>query len=442
MLLKFSVQNYKSFAQESAVSLVSDQLEKAIPQKDKDWVDVVHPVLGIFGPNASGKTTLLRAIGDLSAAVTKPGFRLHKPCAMVPILAQTPTEYRLSFVTDGVRYEYQVKAESWGISSEILYAYPKPSEKVKRISQRLLFERTQKKRDRLPTIKAGATLRGATQEVAKITRANSLFLGVAREYGHEILAPIARSLSMSQGILPLMHSEAVRENNIHWISRQVAEEGETWEKITDALIKVADFGIARVEVDEREISPEDMARLRIIFSEGGDEEVEIPDELLQMIKRSLTFYHYSVGGVTIPLSINAQSDGTKAWLALAGRAVEAIKSGKTLVVDELDSSLHPSLVTVLIEMFKDSLLNKSGAQIIFNSHNINLLGNSPSRVLDPQEVCFTQKNSVGISSVYSLTDFSVQEKNNVEKRYLAGAFGAIPDIHVSALQQCMMDEGR
>lgn len=99
-----------------------------------------------------------------------------------------------------------------------------------------------------------------------------------------------------------------------------------------------------------------------------------------------------------------------------------------LLVDELDASLHPELVRYVVNLFASSELNTTGAQLIFTTHDVSLLGNSPTRLLQPRNVWFVEKDNTGNSELFSLDDFDNRPGNNSERRYMAGQFGAVPDI--------------
>lgn len=434
MILDFSVANYGSIEQEATVAFVKPELKTNVPPAHKTWSDVTSTVAAVFGANAAGKTTLLRAFADLSAAALRPGFSLYKPNKLTTGGKASPTEYRVNFVRENTRYEYHVRAEYWGISWEALYSYPTGS-------KRTLFERTQTKGQETPNIKAGSTLKGPTQQVRKITRSTHLFLAVAHKFGHPMLSEIGAGIRLGKATGIIMHSEDVLRSNLSWITQQLSEDPKQWAKVGNAIARVADLGIAEVSVEEREISPEFLEKLRIFRKVDGDnkEEIEVPDEFLQQIRRSLIFTHFASDGKRIDLTLEAQSDGTRTWFALAGKAIEALRSGKTLVVDELDSSLHPALSATIIDLFKDENLNKNGAQLLFTSHDVSLMGNSPTRLLEFHEIWLVEKNSEGSSEIYSLADFDLRKGNNAEKKYLAGAFGAVPSPALLELKSCLED---
>ena len=121
-----------------------------------------------------------------------------------------------------------------------------------------------------------------------------------------------------------------------------------------------------------------------------------------------------------------ESRGTRAWFELIGPVLSALKSGSLLVIDELDASLHPSLSEELIRLFHDPTTNRHGAQLIFTSHDTSLLNH-----LNRDEVWLTEKNENGATRLGALADFAgerVRRSQNLERAYLHGRFGALPDV--------------
>lgn len=418
MLLEFSVENYESFRDEAYLSMVLPSLKTQVPKNGQTWESSTSRVAAIFGANASGKSTIVRgALIRLSQAVRAPGGHLYHP-----YLLQNPlnpqTTYTLSFTHEQVRYDYRVQAdESGAIALETMHAYPKGT-------ARLLFERRTQK-DSTVTVKAGSSLKGATQEVRKITQPDQLFLAVARQYGHETLAPLARVLAYD---FYFMDGMASRQTNIVTIMRMIIRNIDLWERSMSALAQVADIGVTRLEVDRKKFPPE------FIFG------LELSHEDMLESAQALNLYHRGVHEKEVRLGLSAQSDGTLSWLVLAGRAVAALQGGAALVVDELESSLHPTLAAELVSMFKNPDMNRTGAQLIFTSHDATLLGNIPMRLLDPPEVWFTEKNNEGASEIFSLEEFDTRPKSNIQKQYLTGAFGAIPTTYMSELRALLEAE--
>jgi AAA15 family ATPase/GTPase len=144
---------------------------------------------------------------------------------------------------------------------------------------------------------------------------------------------------------------------------------------------------------------------------------------------------------SVDLDSTDESLGTLVWLGLIGPILDALANGSVLVVDELESSLHPTLVTQLVRTFQNHRTNPNGAQLIFNSFEASLLGNSvDDRVLGRDQVWFTEKLFDGSTRLYPLTDLSPRKAEAISSRYLDGRYGAIPlisDAEFDALAVCV-----
>jgi uncharacterized protein len=124
-----------------------------------------------------------------------------------------------------------------------------------------------------------------------------------------------------------------------------------------------------------------------------------------------------------------ESEGTKKYFALAGLVLNALQTGKILVIDELDAKLHPNLVSKLVELFNSKDKNPKGAQLIFNTHDTNLLS---TKLFRRDQIWFTEKDRYGAVTLYSLHDFMLEDGDKVRKgadfetNYIKGRYGAIP----------------
>ena len=427
MLLAFSIANYRCFAEEATLDLTRSTLRTLTPRAGSSWADSTWRTAAIYGANTSGKSTLLSAASHLWSAVGGERDLLHQPYLLDAESTARPTVYDIDFVHKDTRYAYIIEAQAWGIAREELWEVGARRKK--------LFIRTQNEHDDTPTIEAGASLKGATTEVRRITTAQDLFLAVALRYRHTTLAPVARGLRSFRFI---HHSDQERTARLHWMMGRLADKPEWWSDIADAIAHTADLGITRVELEEQDVPPELLDHLRRLLRSRDDEEATIPEETLAALRRSLVFYHRGTDSHEYRLTLGAQSQGTLTWLATVGPALDALREGQTLFVDELDASLHPTLSATLVTLFKDPDLNRTGAQLVFTTHNTSLLDNSPTQLLDSGEVWMCEKASDGRSELFSLSDFtSTRKGTNKQRRYLVGAFGAIPAVDTSRIRRLL-----
>lgn len=424
MLLDFTVENYRCFAEEATLDLTCESLRTLTPRSGSTWQEQTWRVAAVFGANASGKSTLLDALDCLHHAVGGQRDILHQPFALDDEQRTRPSRFSISFTHESERYSYSVEAHRWGIAREELWAAGPRWRKV--------FVRTQAEGEDIPVIEAGASLRGATHEVSRITTIKDLFLAVALRYKHATLAPVARSLRTMRFI---HHSDEERFARLRWVMGRLAESPEEWKELCDTIVQAADVGIAGVTLEEQEVPREVLDLLRRL-PWNEDEDTEIPEPVLQELQRNLVFHHLGADGQRHQLRIGQESQGTQTWLATVGPAVDALRLGQVLCIDELDASLHPTLTAALVELFKDPDLNTRGAQIVFTTHDTSLLDNSPVQLLSSGEVWLCEKNDDGASDLVPLSVFtSTRKGTNKQRRYLAGAFGAIPRVDTSGIRR-------
>ncbi len=126
-----------------------------------------------------------------------------------------------------------------------------------------------------------------------------------------------------------------------------------------------------------------------------------------------------------------ESRGTQKFFTLSAPILNTLEHGKVLVIDELDASLHPKLTEYFVRLFNNKNFNRNNAQLIFVTHDVHLL--SASKLFERDQIWFTEKDKYGSTELYSLIEFrknnkgkNVRATDNLEKRYLLGAFGAVP----------------
>lgn len=432
MLLHFSVRNFRCLAGEVSLDLTSRSLRTVVPRSGHTWTEATERVAAVYGANAAGKTTFLDALWALSQALRSPGSALlRQPHAQGA--DDELVEYSLDFVSQNTRYLYEVKVARWGIAFEELSSYPKAV-------KRSLYVREQTARDSDIRLTKGATLTGPTAEVAKITRPVALFLATAHKYQHPVLAPIARTLVADVGLSYI----TFRDRQDHEVLRRVLVEmvGAPSEQVdlVEALLRAADLGISGIDIRPEEVPIEVTEKLRRLLEalREGDEPLE--EDAVPRLHEVVLFRHRGPDGKEFSLPVEHESAGTITWLTTAWHALNALRYGSVLLVDELDASLHPELARYLVKLFLLPQFNPHGAQLIFTTHDVSLLGNSPTRLLEPKNVWFVEKNEQGEAELFSLDDFDNRPGNNSERRYLAGQFGAIPDIDDSLLPRYISDE--
>jgi AAA15 family ATPase/GTPase len=198
-------------------------------------------------------------------------------------------------------------------------------------------------------------------------------------------------------------------------------------KILD-LLKAADLGIRDIKLQKLDIDklPKDLPKeIRDkILREVNEEKAEYISDVLTTHKK-YDAKGKPIDNVSFSLD-DDESSGTRKYFALTGPILDVIENGYTLVIDELDSKLHPNLVCRIVSLFNSKELNPKNAQLIFNTHDTNLLSTGLFR---RDQIWFTDKNKYGEAKLYSLADFKsdeVKKSESFEDNYIRGKYGAVP----------------
>ena len=422
ILLRFTFRNHRSFRDEAVFDLTRSPLKERLrPPEGTRWADHVHHVDGVYGANASGKSNLLDALryaliaikSSASTWLGAPKFP-RAPFALNPARLGDLSEYELEFVSQGRRYIYRFSVDTEGIRDESL--------KVVRERWTSLLKRTRDGKV--------ARVRG----LGRVAR-RELALSRAAEMDHEVLAPIRRDLVEGFDVYRVGDREV--RARLARIVDLLVEGGLEFDELV-ALARIADTGITRIRVEEHE-APEEVRRVFRAFiqqmqgnaqestnADGApDQQTEAEDARLarEFIARNLAFTHGRKGA---DLRERDESTGTMAWLALGTAVLDALRNGRVLVVDELGAALHPDLSRIIVDWFEDPDVNATGAQLVFTSHDMSLMGTGSGERDKREQVWLVEKDAEGASELVNLGEFALQPRSNVPKQYLEGRFGAVP----------------
>ena len=414
MLLEFRVRNFRSIRDEQVLSLVASS-DKALAQTHlastglKSLPHAVRTAV-VYGPNASGKSTLLRALDYLravvaeSASVIQPGqtysvqpFRLDAACA------QQPTQFEITFVLDGVRHQYAFAMTAQRIVSESLLVY-RSSKPTQWFSRRL-------GEGDAYAYEFSSHLHGPRKLWQESTRPNALFLSTAAQLNSELLSPVFRWITRHLVFLPA--GAAV----IPDITTAMLETDQGRATIREFL-STADVSIADVQAVARK-----GVHAQWVMSASGLQASHEEREFLMPV-----FEHRTPHG-SAKFELHDESEGTQRLYGLIAPVLDCLRDGRVLVVDELDGSLHTLLVRRLITMFQTPEVNPQGAQLVFTTHDTSLLDHTLFR---RDQIWFTEKDADQATRLYPLTDFSPRKQEAWERGYLTGRYGAVPffgDLH-------------
>ncbi|MDQ1264646.1 MAG: ATPase core protein [Campylobacterota bacterium] len=424
MLLNFYIENFKSFKNRVDFSMEATGLANLIEGNTHkiNNISLLKSAV-IYGANASGKSSLLDAMAEMKSIVLLSANLnvkyVHRPFLLNTQNQNEPTSFEIEFIIDEILYYYGFVIDKNGI---ILKEYLEQKKLQSGARKVFLFER---ETSDSTEIKLGTHFKEGKKLELK-TRDNSLFLSVVAQFNGEISTKIINWFK-NFNILSNLKSEEFQHLSFERLKNEHFKE-----KIVN-LVKSADVGI--YDIVNKHISFEE---LKI-----KEKEVEaLPSFILEHLQKNgvntiktehivyneeNSFHNYET------FELNFESDGTQKLLALSAPIIDTLEKGSVLVVDELDNSLHTDLVEAIVKLFNSKETNPNNAQLIFTTHDTNLLNQEFFR---RDQIWFTQKDIFGASELYSLIEYKSGSRNdlNLEKNYLEGKFGAKPNISSFGLE--------
>ncbi len=364
----------------------------------------VLTVAGIYGPNASGKSNVLDALSWLSTAVAT---SLRSWDEDIPRDAhrfgkgpRTPSVFDLDLVVDGVRFSYQLELDDSAVLYESLCSYPERR-------RRTLFERNGNEIEFRRGLEEASGIR-------KLLTPTTLAISAGMRLGDAQLSDAGRAIAKTSVL-------GLRPRSSRYLFPRPSQSDSTRRLFLEDR---GDFRERVLDLPERRIAALDL--LRMADPEIDDVQVyEMTERFSERSRRQLRFVR-SADDESVPLDFEEESAGTRTWFHLLGPALGVLAAGRTLLIDEIDASLHPRLSARLLGLFQDPQTNHRGAQLIFTSHDTSLLN-----VLNRDEVWLTEKEPGVATRLVALAEFGderVRKSVNLERAYLQGRFGAVPEV--------------
>ena len=413
MLVQFTVENFLSIRDKVYLSLEpskdSEHPENLITKGDYKAVNSV----AIYGANASGKSSLFKAITVALIMIRNSNnVQITDKLPMTPFKfdfesRNKPTSFEFTFIAkDGRKYIYGFSATTEKVVEEYLYCYntSKPT---------LLFDLNENEKP-----KFNRAYKVKLEAAYQMNTANKLFLATATTWNVECTKSpfewLAESIDTFTDVMELggVAFEKYR-----------TDENRKYIEFTKNLLKQADINISSIEVDTKEVVGGPALPFQIVVqgkiippNEGKHYDVEITT--------GHTVVDENGEKTEFSLTLQEESIGTQLLFFYGPLLKDAFEKGKTIVLDEIDKSMHPSLVKFIMNLFRDPDVNKNGAQLIVTTHETGILSLEMFR---RDQIYFTEKDSKsGVTDLYSLDEFSVRKTENIEKGYLMGRYGAIP----------------
>lgn len=417
MLIEFSVTNYRSVLERQTLNMVASTYFKELesfntfmPGQHDDLPRLLRSAV-LYGPNASGKSSLIQALRFVEKQVlhsqkeSQAGDEIDVvPFKLTAASRSADSEFEVTFVEQGVRYEYGFCCNRERFTEEWLIAYPLG--RAQKWFHRLFDAEADEDVYKFSTSFLGGRQR---QTWAAQTRQNALYFSTAIQLNNEQLKP-----AFDWFKLRLRVFDSVQGLSSGYTMHRCGNDEDR--KRVVAFMNSADLSIADIQIKETVFSADALPRKM---------PAALRDKLLkgmagQKFVKTSFFHRDEDTQASVEFAEDEESDGTRALFAFAGPWLDMIENERVLVVDELDTSLHPLLVSHLVRR-----LHHEGtkAQLIFTTHDTTLLS---QKLLRRDQVWFMEKNAKSATRLYPLSDFSPRDNEAVERGYLNGRFGGIP----------------
>lgn len=417
MFISFAVENYRSFGNRSVLSMVASN--------DKTYIDThtfspselpsvrLLKSVVIYGPNASGKSNLIKAMFFLSNFVRYSATDKQSDDP-IPVVHNKllysgdnvkPSVFQVVFMHQGIRYMYNIAVDSKSVKEETLTAYPIGK-------KQLWYSRVYNQNTNIYDWNFGTHLKGENERISKFVRPNSLYLSHAAQNNHPQLSIVFEWFN--RRFLGVSNIRFARD-----YTANMCIEDKDFHQSVIKFLKIADAGIEQLNL-EKVSYPQNISVSENQQSEDDTTKTKQAGRIIirtsHKLKDSDNFVEFSMG---------MESDGTQRLFEYSGPFIDVLKTGKTLYIDEIDRSMHPALTRHLISLFHNEETNKNNAQLICTSHDTSLLD---QKLLRRDQVWLVKKDDLSSSEIYPLLDYSPRKDESLQKGYLYGRYGAIPFI--------------
>jgi AAA15 family ATPase/GTPase len=423
MIINFSIQNFGSVKDKQTLTFEadkSDHLENSY---------IIHTnglrllkIALIYGANASGKTTILKALEFLRNIVLEPETKKTDELDFQPFLfdSETPNQnsvISIEFIANDTKYFYEVEFFRKAVVNETLNFYNPNKANV--------YKRTTDINNQFTEIKFGSKIK-IDKTIEKNLEANTLWnntvLGGFLKTNVDV-KELKEAVEWFKNYLrPLIFTKTQLEG---FVTSKI-DKGELSKLDVINILKKADFHISDIVIQEEEKEiPDGFIEFVKKQLKAPDNEVKKLEEKGKITSVNIEFEH-TVNQTKYTLPIEMESQGTRRFYGFAGLLALLIKNSTAFPIDELESSLHPDLYTHFILSF---LLNTDKSQIIATTHNREILDNKD--VFRNDAIWFTDKNEKCSTELFSLADFDssiVRNTTNIYNAYKSGKLKATPNL--------------
>lgn len=431
MLIEFKFGNYRSFRDEAILSMEATGLGRLKSSLISYNSLNLLPAVAIYGKNGGGKSNVIRAFW-LAVQFIKNAQRTQHEEAEIPVRPfllndyskDTPTFFEFTYVLDNVKYIYGFSATKEKVFSEYLYHAPKGQKATvfARTNQEFTFTEEKAKR----------------KLISEAVAPNQLFFSVACTM-NDAACVSAMKWFREYVFFSRNYTDIPKQLLSYSNDKNMLAAISDYAKAADLGIEKMEFEFKDEEIDDLETvtdMPENMKSALSAFMQTLKENSSSSEISLQKSEVKATSYHKGVNKdgekVSFALELSDESDGTRKLMSIAPAIESVLIKGGLVLVDELEKELHPMLVNYIVAKFQSKNANPNAAQIVFTTHNTELLN---MELLRKDQLYFVDKSRKdGASELYSISDFSTKTADNIRKGYLAGKYGATPDIEIEEVE--------
>lgn len=400
MILSFRTKNFRSFAEDAIISM------RPVRAYKEHWENLHHTnemdvlkVAAVYGPNASGKSNLVKAIAFMRRTVLDSLRRSSvdkidvEPFALDEQKILEPSEFDIEMLIGDYVYRYGFSAKADSIVAEWLY---RSHGGARSVAQPLFI-----------------------REGGKILEANKR---IFREIGFlDIKTLLSNSLLLPR--LDQLNNETAKRI-MRWFAHLQVMSGSRSQRYS---------AFSARKINNTEFHDGMMRFLK--FADSSIKDVLVKSRTVEWEKENISFEEHTVlvarmnrQGKQVPFDLGEkESEGTIKMFELSGPLTDILNEGHTLVIDEMEAKLHPLLTKRIIYLFSSQDWNQNNAQLIFITHDATIMRHAGLR---RDQIWFCDKNRYGVSDLYSLAEIKstakARKEDNLEKKYLEGRFGAVP----------------
>lgn len=416
MLVQFSVDNYRSIKDKVTLSMMTATKDKERCFKIRNY-ELLNSAV-IYGANASGKSNVVSAMAFMKRVVLNKmkviqstDMLPHDPFKLNTATQDASSSFEIIFFIDSTKYRYGFEIDKTTVYAEWLYSDEKGKE------SKLFYREMDEEEYINPSFKEGYQFFDKKNLKINISK-NQLFLWKCDQNDGIISKGVLRWFSYFNIMNGVEHN-----GYINYTMQQM--ENNDFRSEIIKFVKTADIGLEDIQLEETDV-PKDMLEKLMALEKLKENNIEAID----FKQVNINTYHSkfdeknNVVGKEIFELDREESLGTRKFFKMSAPILNTLQEGKILAIDELDASLHPMLTMHLIKLFHNPKVNTKNAQLIFTTHDTNLL---KPHLFRRDQIWFTEKDIFGSTHLNALAEFkNVRKDADFEKEYIQGKYGAIP----------------